>query len=113
MAVTVRFLGKTQSFVTGIESYIWLLGKFVQYKPVGFRKDREWLLRYLASSPEVLFYYDKARARERAGEPTGDCEAHPAEVRLSPGQARAGDADGIRTGGSVVGGVGRGVAALA
>jgi len=64
MAITVRFLGETQSFSKGIESYIWLLGKFVQHHPVGFRNDRDWLLRYLASSPEVLFYYDKARARD-------------------------------------------------
>ncbi len=50
---------------------------------------------------------DAARERPRAA--AGARQAHPAQVRLSAGQAGEGDADGAGAGGGAVGGVGGGV----
>jgi hypothetical protein len=65
-SATVRFMNETRTFETAIDGYIWLLNRFVAHQPKNFRKDREWLLRYLASSPTVLFYYDPGRAQDPA-----------------------------------------------
>jgi type I restriction enzyme R subunit len=50
--------------------------------------------------------------RQRARQASGAREAHPAEVRLSPGQAGEGDRNGAGTGGGVIRGVERRMSCL-